>query len=205
LLAVTTTLSGTLSWADGDSSPKTFTVNITDDSDVENAESFTVNLANPTGSATLGTPNSATVTIQDNDTSSAGSVQFANASSSVAETAGTASVSVTRTGGSSGSVSVDYATSDGSATAGSDYSAATGTLSWADGDSSAKTLTVSINDDIDSEGNETLDVTLSNLTGNATLGSPSTLTLTIQDDDAATNTCRFDDANATFDNCGFAP
>ena len=58
-------------------------------------------------------------------------------------------------------MTVDYATSDSSATAGSDYTAATGTLSFVVGDSSA-TIDVAVSDDEHDEGNETLTLTLSN-------------------------------------------
>ena len=52
-----------------------------------------------------------------------GTLQFSAASYSVNENQGTATITVTRTGGSTGSVSVNYATSNGTATAGSDYTA----------------------------------------------------------------------------------
>ena len=58
-------------------------------------------------------------------------------------------------------MTVDYATSNSTATAGSDYTAASGTLSFAAGDSS-KTVEVSVLDDSHDEGNETLTLTLSN-------------------------------------------
>ena len=60
--------------------------------------------------------------------------------------------------------SVDYATSDGTAQAGADYTAASGTLSFQAGDSS-KTIDVSVLDDAHDEGEETLTLTLSNASG----------------------------------------
>ncbi|MEN8219949.1 MAG: leucine-rich repeat domain-containing protein [Pseudomonadota bacterium] len=59
--------SGTLSWSDGDDADKSFTVNIIDDSEPENDEIFIVSLANPTGGIELGDPDTAIVTIMDND------------------------------------------------------------------------------------------------------------------------------------------
>lgn len=58
--------------------------------------------------------------------------------------AGNLKVLVERTGGSAGAVSVAYATADGTATAGSDYTAASGTLEWAAGDNDPKEITVPI-------------------------------------------------------------
>src|SRR5262249_30541930 len=89
------------------------------------------------------------------------------------------------TGGTSGAVSVHYATSDGTATAGSDYTAASGTLTFADGEAS-KTFTVTVLDDTLVEGNETVTLTLSNPTGGATLGSPASVVFTIVDNDSST-------------------
>ena len=116
---------------------------------------------------------------------SPGTLQFSAAAYSVAESAGTATITATRTGGSTGAVGVSYATSNGSATAGSDYTAASGALSWANGDAANKTFTVTIINDTAVEGAETVNLTLSNPTGGATLGSPATATLTITDDDTA--------------------
>ena len=92
-----------------------------------------------------------------------------------------ATITATRTGGSDGAVGVDYATADGTALAGSDYSAASGTLSWADGDSADKTFTVSITDDAVVESDETVNIAITNTTGGATLGAPNTAVLTITD------------------------
>ena len=64
----------------------------------------------------------------------------------------------------SGTVTVDYATSDGTATAGSDYTAASGTLTFAAGEIS-KTVSVPVLDDAHDEGSETLTLTLSNASG----------------------------------------
>ncbi|MBI5699363.1 IPT/TIG domain-containing protein [Candidatus Saganbacteria bacterium] len=114
---------------------------------------------------------------------SAGTLQFSAATYSVVENVATATITVTRTGGSSGAVGVSYASSNGTATAGSDYTAASGTLSWASGDSASKTFTVAITPDTIDELNETVILTLSAPTGGATLGSPNPATLTITDDD----------------------
>ena len=64
----------------------------------------------------------------------------------------------------SGTVTVDYATADGTATAGSDYTATNGTLSFAAGETE-KTVSVPVLDDGHDEGSETLTLTLSNPSG----------------------------------------
>ena len=62
-------------------------------------------------------------------------------------------------------VTVDYATSDGTATAGVDYTATSSTLSFAAGETAQKTITVAVLDDAHDEGTETLTLTLSNARG----------------------------------------
>ena len=62
-----TATSGTLNWPDGDSNPQSFTVMITDDADLEGAESLDLALSNPSGGASLGNPASAVLTITDDD------------------------------------------------------------------------------------------------------------------------------------------
>ncbi len=181
-----TATSGTLSWPDGDSTAQSFTVMITDDATDEPDETINLSLSNPTGGASLGSPDMAVLTITDNDDPPMnGSLQFDMAAVSVGEGAGMATISVTRQGGSTGAVSVDYATSDGTATAGSDYTATSGTLSWPDGDSTAQSFTVMIIDDATDEPDETVNLSLSNPTGGASLGNPATAELTIEDDDIA--------------------
>ncbi len=99
---------------------------------------------------------------------------------SVAEGVGTASVTVTLSAAASGPVTVAYATADGTATAGSDYTAASGTLTIPAGSTSG-TIDVPIIDDSVVEASGTFTVTLSNPTG-ATLGA-AIATVTITDDD----------------------
>ncbi|MEP7155324.1 MAG: Calx-beta domain-containing protein, partial [Betaproteobacteria bacterium] len=94
-----------------------------------------------------------------------GAIQFSASSFSAAETAGTVNVTVSRIGASNGAVSVNYATADGTAKAGYDYTAASGTLSWASGDSANKTIAIALINDGVTEGGETFSVSLSSPTG----------------------------------------
>jgi hypothetical protein len=116
---------------------------------------------------------------------SAGRLGFVAPTTSAPENGGTATVRVRRNDGLAGAVSIQYATSDGTATAGTDYTAASGTLSWANGDMSDRTFTITLANDTQVEPDETLIVTLSNLTGGATIDGSSTLTVTIMNDDSA--------------------
>src|SRR5439155_7091022 len=110
----------------------------------------------------------------------AGSFQLSAATYSVNESGGTATVTVTRTGGSTGAVTVQFATSDGTATAGADYTDSDQTLTFNDGQTS-RDVTIPISDDSLNEANETVNLSLSNPTGGAALASPSTAVLTILD------------------------
>jgi len=115
---------------------------------------------------------------------SPGTLQFALGSYSVNENGTNAVITVSRIGGHDGAASADYATSDGTATAGSDYTATSGTLTWADGDASTKSFTVPIADDGLYEGDETFSVILSNPGGGAIIGSPANATVTITENDS---------------------
>ncbi len=114
-----------------------------------------------------------------------GTLQFSLADYATTELNGpTVTVTVTRVGGDEGPLSVDYATSDGSATAGSDYTATSGTLNFADGELS-KTFDVQILDDTVFEGGrlapaEKVNLTLSNISLVGALGEP-TATVSITD------------------------
>jgi choice-of-anchor B domain-containing protein len=115
---------------------------------------------------------------------SSGQLGFGTLATAAAENAGTINVSVRRTLGRAGVVSVQYATAAATATEGSDYTAATGTLTWSAGDLADKIIAVPIADDAAVESVETFTVTLSALTGGAVLDGSSSLTVTIDDNDA---------------------
>ncbi|HEX9667963.1 MAG TPA: Calx-beta domain-containing protein [Thermoanaerobaculia bacterium] len=124
-----------------------------------------------------------TLVVQGATADAPGSLSFTVSNFSVSEAGPNATITARRTGGDDGAVSVQYATANGSATAGSDYTAKTGTLSWPDNDDNNKTFTVAITNDTADEANETVLLSLSNPTGGATLGSPAAATLTINDND----------------------
>ena len=174
-----TNVSQPLSWSDGDSSTKSCNVPITDDVLGEGNETVNLSLSGATGAA-LGSPSAATLTIVDND--STGALSFSATTYSVGEGAGTALITVQRTGGTSGTATVQYSTSNGSATAGADYTSTNGTLTFGNGVSS-QTFTVPITQDALVEGNETVNLSIFSPGGGASLTNPTTAILTIVDDD----------------------
>jgi CSLREA domain-containing protein len=126
-------------------------------------------------------------------TGNAGTVQFSQSNYTVAENGGVAHITVKRVGGSDGSVSATFSTSDGTATvADNDYVAVAGqTVTFNDGDTADKTVDVTVNDDSTYEADETVNLTLSGTTINRPLqngpdfvASGSAATLTITNDDA---------------------
>lgn len=119
----------------------------------------------------------------EGETPQAGALQLSSATQSVGEGAGSITVTVTRTGGSDGAVSATIGTTDGAATAGQDFTAVASSVSFAAGDSAAKAITIPLTDDALEEPAEAFTVTLSAPTGGATLGTPASATITIQDND----------------------
>jgi len=174
-----TATSGTLSFDAGEAA-KTFMVDLLDDCQSEDAETVALLLSNPGGAAGLGTLAAATLTIRDDDVP--GVVQLERRMLLVGEGAGAATVTVVRRGGRACDVSVDYATSDGTAMAGTDYEATSGTLSFGQGETRL-TFDVPITQDDLGEANETAYVALSNPTGGARLGSLRTTVLKIVEDE----------------------
>jgi hypothetical protein len=111
----------------------------------------------------------------------AGVLNFIGAEFTVAENAGTATITVNRTGGYSAPSDVDYSTLEGTATADDDYTPAAGTLSFSGADPT-ETFTITIADDADDEGDETVLLRLRNAT-TAVFGPRLNATLTIDDDE----------------------
>jgi trimeric autotransporter adhesin len=181
---------GSVIFADGDAADKTFTVAICNDALFEANETFDATLAIGSGTATLGTPNPATVTINENDT--APTVQFSSAtytnSDDLSLGAAGATITVTRTGATENAFSVNYATANGTATggagcgSGADYISTSGTLNFAAGESS-KFFTITVCSDLVFEGSETVNLALTSPTVPAVLGSPSAAVLTLTDNE----------------------
>jgi hypothetical protein len=173
-----TATSGTLTFNPGQTS-KPVPVTITDNALAEDDETFTLNLLNATGGIAIAEP-TGTATIQNDDPDPTVSVAAASVIEGDLGTT-TLTLPVTLSGPSGHEIDVDYATSDGTAAAGSDYTATSGTLVFAAGEM-ANEVHVTVSGDFQDEGNETLTVTLS-APFNADLGTASA-TGTITNDDA---------------------
>jgi hypothetical protein len=174
-----TATSGTLKWADGDATPKTFSVPVSNAAPFSGSKSFTVDLSSPTGGAALGSPNSASISIAGDAVAAVGTLQLSSSGYSVAQSGGSLTVTVNRTGGSNGVVSVAYSAANGTADAGADFTASGGTLNWVSGDAASKTFSIPISNATPFSGSKTFSVSLSSPGGGATLGSPSSANVTI--------------------------
>lgn len=217
-----TAASGTLSWGAGDESDRTFTVAIANDSTQEGGETFAITLSGATGGAAIDSQRGTTTVVilandggsggngggdddgdhdgdDDDDGNRAGTIKFDERDFVAVEESGKAVITVERSGGESGAVSIQYSTANGTATAGQDYTATSGTLSWAAGDESSKSFTIPLLNDSAAEGTETVLLTLSNPTGGASVSAArGTSVLRIVDD----GTGGFDDGNHGNDDNG---
>ena len=151
-----------------------FDVTIVDNGEVDGARRVAI-----TASTGDGSSDDWIIEIKDNDP---GQVRFSSASYVVDEKERKAVITVLRTSSSSGEIGVDYATTNGTASAGADYESASGTLIFHDGEVS-KTFSVPILEDSTAEEEKTVNLNLSNPTSGAVLGTPSMAILTITDND----------------------
>ena len=129
----------------------------------------------------LGTPSAATVTVQDDDDPPP---ELSIDDMSVAEGdsgSTTMQFTVTLDPAAKGEVTVDWATADGTATAGTDYTSGNGRLTFSVGETS-KTVTVPVTGDDVDEPNETFTVALSNVSGATLVKATGTGTITDDDD-----------------------
>lgn len=174
-------VSTTVSFAAGEIS-KSVPVTICNDDLVEGSETFAISLSAPSGGATVGNPASAPITISE--VKSDLPVITLSSGSFVAREGDNVAVVVNRTGNLSGTSSVNYQTSDGTANAGScpvaDYVAGNGTLVFAANESS-KTVSIPLcHDSVRETEPETFTLSLGVPQG-AILGSPASAAVTIYD------------------------
>src|SRR5262249_47593600 len=190
--------SGTLTFAPGETS-KTISVYVIGDLIDESDETFTVTLSNASSGATIpGGTTSGTGTITDDDGEP--TISINDVSVTEPDEGSIAAVfTVTLSNPSSQTITVEYATADGTATAGSDYTAiATTMLTFAPGETS-KTISVAVLGDVITENNETFFVNLSNASSGATISDNQGIG-TILDNDGIN--ISISDASATEGNTG---
>lgn len=177
-----TGLTGTATVLAGDTST-TVEVTILDDPTYEGDETFTLDLSNEVNGTIGGAAGTATIT----DDEAAPAVSIADGSTSEGNS-GTKKLnfSVSLDVASAFDVSVDYAATDGTASAGSDYVAAAGTVTILAGDTLGQAQ-VTVNGDTDWEPDEDLTVDLGNFVGTGSIDT-GTATGTIANDDKQPST-----------------
>lgn len=173
-----TAVTTTLRWAAGDAADKTINLVLLDDRASEASETLTLSLSDVTGD-TIGSNAQTTVTVGDFEQ---GTLQFSAADYQVAENGGSASITVSRSNGSNGTVTINYATANRTATAPDHYQTKTGTLTFAEGVTS-QTFTVAVVDNSLGQIDKTIGLTLTTPGGGALAGERLTATLTILNDD----------------------
>ncbi|WP_417761210.1 Calx-beta domain-containing protein [Shewanella sp.] len=169
-------------FAEGQTSA-TVTFNTIDDTEYKSSKALTLVISVANDSAEYDVQE-LPITIIDNDPTPAAQGTFAltASASSVSESAGSVTLTITRTDGSADAVSMNVATQDGTAKAGTDYQAIDQDVTFAEGETT-KTLSVGIMGNSSVDGSRTFTV---NLSGEATI-SASSVILTITDDDSANN------------------
>ena len=172
-----TAANGTLTFPAGATS-RTIPVSIRGDTTVEGNEVFYVDLTAPSG-ATIADARAAGSILNDDGTST---FSFSAASYRKTENGGSVTITVRRTGGLAGGRSVRYSTANGTASAGPDYTARNGTLTFGAGVETASFQVPIMNDALD-EANETVNLSLSSPSSGAVLGTRRTATLTVVDND----------------------
>lgn len=176
--------SGTVTFA-ANSTSQVITVSVNGDTTFEPNETFTVNLYNPNNGAALSTA-TATGTITNDDLPS---INLSPNGQTIVEgliSPQNLSYTVNLSGSSTQTITVQYSTVNGTALAGSDYTATTGTLTFNPGVTS-QTISIPILNDSVNEANETFTVKLTSPT-NAILGGTATVTTTITDTLSASTT-----------------
>jgi CSLREA domain-containing protein len=161
---------------------KTIRVAILADLQPESNERFFVDLSNPVN-ATIADGRGVGTIVDERGQR----FEFSAATYNVSEGTTAVVITVNRFMASAPAATVDYATSDGTASERSDYTTALGTLRFAQ-DELSKSFTVLLTDDGFQEGEETFTVTLSNPTGGHGLAEPSTAVIRVADNDAAPST-----------------
>ena len=188
-----TPISGTLTFATKETSKKV-NLKIFNDTSTTGTKTVNLTLKRPTGALSIGEPKTVVLNINDPNVASSSSSSLSSSVSAattvtlsasaygIAENAGTITITVNRTGVTTGTVGVNYATGNGSASAGIDFTAAAGSFTFSPGET-MKTFTVPITNNTSIEGGRNFNIILSNPTGGAAMGTASAA-VTINDDES---------------------
>ena len=176
--------SGTLTFNPGDPLTQTITIAVTDDTIFENDETFTVTLNSANNATVSPTNNTATGTITNDDPIPTVSISPATVTNEEGID-GTVdyTFTVSLSNPSDRPITVTYSTSDGTALAGEDYAASSGTLTFNPGDPLTQTITISVNSDNIFEDDENFAVTLNSATDATISTTNGTATGIITNDD----------------------
>jgi hypothetical protein len=167
---------GVLSFAAGEVT-KTLSVNLPGNPTAATDRAFRVVLSGlGDGDTVVGDADTMTVTV----TNIHSVVSFATTAYAAGESAGVVTVTLSRVGHLGRAISVAYATADGTATAGPDYLAAAGTVTFAEGQSTA-TFDLPVNPDLDFDPGETFSVSLGSPANGAVIGPASSAVVTLTD------------------------
>ncbi|HUQ27868.1 MAG TPA: Calx-beta domain-containing protein, partial [Usitatibacter sp.] len=180
-----TPASGVINWAAGDATAKSIVIPLRQDVANEGVENFTVTLHTPSAGTSLGSPNSAVVSIIDDDIPAESRITFSQPKYLVLENGGTATLTLQREsigGGFTVPATVSYSTMPGTALATSDYTTRTGTVTWDTSDGGNKTISIPIFDNAIAEPHESFKVRLASPSPGVVIDS-SEATVTIVDDD----------------------
>ncbi|WFU18458.1 Calx-beta domain-containing protein [Bradyrhizobium sp. CB3481] len=176
---------GTLNFAAGQAS-RTVSVTINGDTVIEPNETFLLNLANATNGGTIVDGQGLGTITNDDVPAVVGNISISDATITEGNSGTkTATFTVSHTG--SAAFAVDFATANGTATAGSDYLAAGGTLNFAAGQATG-TVSVTVNGDTAVEPNETFFLNLTHPTNGGTITDGQGLGTITNDDSSGTPT-----------------
>ena len=178
----TATLPATLSWDATDTTPKTVVITVNADQISENVETIVLGLTAGTGTPSLGTA-TATVNITSLQHGVVSFTQARYTGSEAVSGDATYTVTLARSGATAGAVSAVVTSSGGTATAGIDYTAVSSIVSWADGESGNKTVTVTVKKDSDNAAAETFNLGFGTLTGGLAPGAVASAVFTITEKD----------------------
>jgi hypothetical protein len=158
----------------------TVTVTLTDDAINEATETFTASISAATGRGVTIATDTATATILDDD-----GLSLSVVDATVSEAGGEAAIAIALSQASDQAITVDYVTTDVTASGGADYTTSTATMTFVPG-ATEQTIFVDILEDTVNEDDETFTLTLSNAAGEGVTLALDTATVTIADDDDVT-------------------